>query len=293
MSSKFAKSLECPICFELPRKGPIPQCDNGHLLCSSCRKKITLCPVCKSQLRGVRSLLAEEVLETIPMHCSFKQFGCEENLPAEKRSQHESECSYRLVICPCQSCSVKVSLVQLSDHTAKDHKIKPGFHSCKIQVKETHFGEVTSSSPGEWFWLPHEHEFKGRKFYNISMQNYSAGLWYFWVYLAGTQDEAKDYKFSFSFENSDGGEYLNFGGVVNSIDMPRADVIKNGSYCVFPNSLAKKFLKNGNLEFEIEVFQDDVDDDETGDLDDDDEVEDDSRVQSGGEEVDDEDESSN
>ena len=39
--NKFeAKLVECPVCLTLPRKGPVPCCANGHLVCSPCLGKL-------------------------------------------------------------------------------------------------------------------------------------------------------------------------------------------------------------------------------------------------------------
>ena len=38
--AKLRKLVECPVCFLLPRKGPVPCCANGHLVCSPCLGKL-------------------------------------------------------------------------------------------------------------------------------------------------------------------------------------------------------------------------------------------------------------
>lgn len=50
-SSALASLFECPVCFDyvLP---PILQCQNGHLVCSSCRQKLTCCPTCRGPIGG-------------------------------------------------------------------------------------------------------------------------------------------------------------------------------------------------------------------------------------------------
>ncbi len=57
MDDLLTATLECPVCLEVPRVGPISQCDNGHLLCKDCRQKMSDCPVCTSKLRINRSLV--------------------------------------------------------------------------------------------------------------------------------------------------------------------------------------------------------------------------------------------
>ena len=33
------KEVECPICLEIPKTGPIYACPNGHLVCQNCKGK--------------------------------------------------------------------------------------------------------------------------------------------------------------------------------------------------------------------------------------------------------------
>ena len=40
------KSLECPVCLETA-EGDIYSCQEQHLICSTCRPKVTECPECR------------------------------------------------------------------------------------------------------------------------------------------------------------------------------------------------------------------------------------------------------
>ena len=55
----------CSVCFNVPRKGYIYQCDNGHLHCSACHEKLKKkkCPICRIKLRETRNLAAEQTIE--------------------------------------------------------------------------------------------------------------------------------------------------------------------------------------------------------------------------------------
>lgn len=60
MSADLASFFECPVCFDyvLP---PILQCQSGHLVCSSCRSKLSCCPTCRGSLGNIRNLAMEKV----------------------------------------------------------------------------------------------------------------------------------------------------------------------------------------------------------------------------------------
>ena len=62
---ELIKDLECPVCIETPRVGPLFQCENGHILCSQCNGKIKQCPQCRIDLPKVRirNLFAEKQLK--------------------------------------------------------------------------------------------------------------------------------------------------------------------------------------------------------------------------------------
>ena len=39
------KQVQCPVCLDVPRKGPIFACPNGHIVCQSCKRG--KCPICR------------------------------------------------------------------------------------------------------------------------------------------------------------------------------------------------------------------------------------------------------
>ena len=59
------RALECPVCFETPKAGPLYQCENGHILCSGCIEKVQECPQCRARLPAtrIRNIFAEQQLE--------------------------------------------------------------------------------------------------------------------------------------------------------------------------------------------------------------------------------------
>merc|ERR1719348_1282930 len=48
--------LECPVCLCVPRRGPVPSCPSGHLICSPCLLKMKKegkgdnCPSCRAPM---------------------------------------------------------------------------------------------------------------------------------------------------------------------------------------------------------------------------------------------------
>merc|ERR1711915_710521 len=51
-SLNIESEIECPICFDLSRP-PIYQCPEGHIICKACRPRVTRCPVCRFEFKGM------------------------------------------------------------------------------------------------------------------------------------------------------------------------------------------------------------------------------------------------
>ena len=64
---KLGKILECPVCLEVPTSTPIYRCDNGHILCKECKKKLSSCPECRIRLGNKRCLTSEKIVREIPL----------------------------------------------------------------------------------------------------------------------------------------------------------------------------------------------------------------------------------
>ena len=47
MFDNIEQSLECPVCYKVPREVPVPCCVSGHIICKSCRSKMNECPTCR------------------------------------------------------------------------------------------------------------------------------------------------------------------------------------------------------------------------------------------------------
>eukprot|EP00111_Clytia_hemisphaerica_P020966 TCONS_00061827-protein len=62
----FDMPLECPSCFLDFMVGEnIYQCNDGHLLCSFCNKRLKTCKKCSTRLRGIRNRAIEGIFEAV------------------------------------------------------------------------------------------------------------------------------------------------------------------------------------------------------------------------------------
>ena len=105
--------VECPVCFEVPRVGPMYACPYGHHVCQRCKRES--CPICRAAMGNNKSILAVEIIENILHKCKFVK--CEDKFPlGDELSGHERKCKHRIVSCPTSDCDEKFALSDLSQH---------------------------------------------------------------------------------------------------------------------------------------------------------------------------------
>ena len=104
LMAELKAKLECPVCLAVPTEGQMLACPRGHLVCASCRVKMTAggqedCPVCREPMGNNKSLLAMVVIENMEHECT--NTGCKEKLAYKEVTKHKEElCRFRKVLCP-------------------------------------------------------------------------------------------------------------------------------------------------------------------------------------------------
>ena len=99
------KHVECPVCLNVPRQGPIYTCPNGHLVCHKCKQET--CPTCQEGIGASKSLVAAAVIDHIFHDCKFDD--CDKDFPLENLEEHEKMCRHRTVICPHAMCKKEIN----------------------------------------------------------------------------------------------------------------------------------------------------------------------------------------
>ena len=61
---ELEQELECPVCMEISRP-PIYQCEEGHIICATCKPILTQCPSCSKVYSNpvIRCRFAEKLSE--------------------------------------------------------------------------------------------------------------------------------------------------------------------------------------------------------------------------------------
>ena len=228
--SQIKDILDCNVCFSVPVTKHIYQCNNGHLLCEDCNKKLTSCPCCRDPLSNVRSLVAEKLLDMIPTRCKFKEYGCNVILPRTDLQTHSKDCQYRTIICPNGDCNQMVCLTQLAEHFKNCHMqistqvLKPLEESYHSYIRLTIGTQPSSESSlhscllfnGVYFFLQAQ---------RIKDSSKDSGYWHVWMYAALTNEECRKFVCDLKISKAGSGEIVSKDGPVVSVDVKRSQVI--------------------------------------------------------------------
>ena len=240
--------LECPICLEVPKCAPIYQCSNGHILCNKCKTKITVCPFCRKPMRTQRNLLAEKLLEKLPVKCEFVANGCSKRMLSTVLPGHMTTCAHRDV--QCFECKDKHPMSALGDHLKTSHFFRRlGSVEKKATVlyifTEEQFQKSCSFGP---VLLP----FEGKDFFlmlrNVHPESTSFQIW---VYSCQFKDDLKNTRSRIQFSGS---ETLTYEGPVISAEVKPLEVRQKGLGLIFSSEYAKRTLVNDKLWVVIEIF---------------------------------------
>lgn len=246
----LASLFECPVCFDyvLP---PILQCHAGHLVCSSCRPKLTCCPTCRGQLGGnIRNLAMEKVASTVMFPCRYQSSGCGLSLLHTEKTDHEETCEFRPYSCPCPgaSCKWQGSLEQVMSHLMQVHK-----SITTLQGEDIVFLATDINLPGAVDWVMMQSCFGHHFMLVLEKQEKFDGHQQFFaiVQLIGTRKQAEN--FAYRLELNGHRRRLTWEATPRSIHEGVSSAIMNSDCLVFDTTIAQLFADNGNLGINVTI----------------------------------------
>jgi len=130
------KQVQCPVCYDVPRKGPIFACPNGHIVCQNCKRG--KCPICRVKIGNNKSIVAVALIENIFHDCKFD--GCDEEHTLDMIENHEKYCNHRTVTCPYAKCNQTIKLTNIRDH------LGPESRCCRNSLTEIGVGSFFAES---------------------------------------------------------------------------------------------------------------------------------------------------
>jgi len=246
----LASLFECPVCFDyvLP---PIMQCQAGHLVCSTCRPKLTCCPTCRGQLgANIRNLAMEKVASTVMFPCRYQQSGCAASLLHTEKADHEETCEFRPYSCPCPgaSCKWQGALEQVMSHLMQVHK-----SITTLQGEDIVFLATDINLPGAVDWVMMQSCFGHHFMLVLEKQEKFDGHQQFFaiVQLIGTRKQAEN--FAYRLELNGHRRRLTWEATPRSIHEGVSSAIMNSDCLVFDTSIAQLFADNGNLGINVTI----------------------------------------
>jgi len=243
--------LECPVCLIVPRKGPIYQCNRGHIVCNVCRSNLAICPQCNATLRyNVRCLVAEKMRDNVGIPCKFG--GCNVEMQRLELERHEKLCAHREVECPGPECKKIIPLPKLVDHihASQSHSIRdflfinyfPPLDPCEKEIISVSDYIFTENEIHDW---PCDKFSYDQAYFFCRKRRNRQGLWFIWLYMLEIDDfKINDYACTISIVKTDEN---GFESKITSTVAPlsldvSAETVEETQRClVFTDKIAKNF----------------------------------------------------
>lgn len=247
---KLRDKVECPVCFDIPKKAPVPVCPNGHVVCVRCVREE--CPTCRVKMEQGTSTLAVTVIENIEHQCDNE--GCDLTFSLSDLPSHMSRCGHRNVKCPGLDCSARLPLSSLHNHVitccVERAEIKP----YKLPHKFTYMmNEDIKDLGGEnqnFNWKLEGMKFEDRIFFLKVTRKARAGRWFFFVQMVGSLEDTVGYGVTiivFRPEDGPEGKYSQrYSGDICPIDTTTVEEAAEGGMCLIlkDGEIAKLLAKN-------------------------------------------------
>jgi len=250
--TKMQAKVECPVCFEVPKQAPVPVCPNGHVVCQGCKRD--LCPTCRVRMGHGTSILAVTVIENIPHSCEFQIYGCQVSCSIMALPSHQAICKFRAVKCPNFNCVERVPLTTLAEHTLRRCIHNGTFYNTPLSNS---YNYIIPANQTDQFdnrrnstWRPDGITYDEKNFFLKITRKGKKAMWYFYVQMAGSEEDAKNYIATiYVFKSSvgvDGKNSHRFIGDICPIDLVSTDRAAEAGYCcVLTDAQMKRVFTEG------------------------------------------------
>ncbi|XP_063914913.1 E3 ubiquitin-protein ligase Siah1-like [Zophobas morio] len=249
LTDELAALFECPVCFEIVLP-PIMQCQVGHLVCASCRPKLSCCPTCRGTLGNIRNLAMEKVANNLMFPCKHKSTGCRMSLGLNEKAEHEEICEFRPYSCPCPgaSCSWQGQLDKVMVHLQHSHK-----NITTLNGEDIVFLATEINLAGAVDWVMMQSCFGHHFMLVLEKQEKNDGHTQFFaiVQLIGSRKQAEH--FAYRLELNGNRRRLIWEAMPRSSHEGVASAIMASDCLAFDNSIAQHFADNGNLGINVTI----------------------------------------
>ena len=256
--SKLEESLECPVCYKIPRNLPISCCEAGHIVCQSCRSRVTSCPTCRGSLDSnlINSLAGNQIM-FVDHKCKFSFYGCEIKMKLEQIVVHEETCLERTVTCPAVQCKEEVQLRKFNEHASKKRCTTSTMSNFGVANVSKYCGILFNQNQNKSYQL-RSFKVHNRTFYFLSSYLASKKCFIFSVMLPEDVETASKYNMLITVSQyPDAQRKLTYEGSVISIeDLPNLEDNKaNMKYLFVSYDTLEPFLNHlGIIPIDVEVL---------------------------------------
>lgn len=191
---ELQESVECPVCFSIPRAPPVPCCQNGHVICAKCKDKVEVCPTCRIPMVNCVSQVAATIIQKIQHPCDFKEAGCDARCDIGSIAVHEERCGFRLVRCPHWACDEQISLTGLTSHVISSECGDNYMAKPLPYQEEIEYTRALDDQDGNSFWRPSLLQSHNITFYLQIEKCGKNKQWYFYVQMEGSSSECERYE---------------------------------------------------------------------------------------------------
>jgi len=249
---KLRDKVECPVCYVIPRKAPVPVCPNGHIVCENCVRET--CPTCRVRMERGTSTLAVTVIENIEHECDNE--GCDLTFSLADLPSHMSRCGHRKVKCPGQACTAWLPLSSFLDHVITCCVgRREGIRQCTgmpVSIAYRLTKDIEDIA-GENLTVNRKiqgMEFEGQVFFLRLVRKEEARSWFFFVQMVGSSEDTEGFGVTITvYREGDGpeGRYSRkYSGEVCPIDISTVEEAADKGLCLTlkDGGMAKFFVKN-------------------------------------------------
>jgi len=250
---KLRDKVECPVCYVIPKKAPVPVCPNGHIVCESCVREN--CPTCRVKMERGTSTLAVTVIENIEHQCDHE--GCDLTFSLSDLPSHMSRCGHRKVKCPGLSCTAWLPLSSLLEHVITCCMGRAGIRVCimgmpvSITFNSTKdIEDIAGENQNCICWKPQVMKFEGKIFFLRVVRKAEARSWFFYLQMVGSLEDTEGYGVAITvYRKEDGPEGMysrKYSGEICPIDISTVEEAADNGLCLIlkDGEMAKFFVKN-------------------------------------------------
>ena len=232
--SKIRNDLTCQICkgHTRPGKKHWYRCMRMHQICQDCVSKRCSCG---QRISLEYCKMTEEWLNVKGMkfNCVNTKNGCQETHAENALENHESECIYRVVPCPCErsdECEEKVTFHNVIQHYEDEHlRLYQELRSGNLSEKISKF-----FFPDEDDLCVHLTKFSLNNQTFLLSGDMQDMIRYYWVCMLGSPMELEAKHFSYTLKFFGQNSKLSFEGKVASIDESFQTLSAAGKYFSIP-----------------------------------------------------------